>query len=76
MLPYNPNLMDTNDIASMLGLDRRYVTNIITKQPDFPAPLIDLTQKTRRWDRDSVVKFFKDRRKIITPPRKNPAKNS
>ena len=42
-------LIDTGQIAQMLGMTREYVTDRLTKRPDFPRPALDLTRKTRRW---------------------------
>lgn len=50
MLPYNNNLVGTKEIANSLKLDRKYVTNTITKLPDFPKPVINYSQKVRLWD--------------------------
>ena len=39
------------DTAAMLGVSRQHVTDRLTKQPTFPQPVIDLSQRIRRWDR-------------------------
>lgn len=61
MTPYNRNLIDTAGIAEMLGRNRRYVTNTLVKLPDFPDPVINLSQKTRLWNVQSVFDFLKKR---------------
>lgn len=43
--------VDTADIAEDLELGRKYVTDRLVKRPDFPSPVINLTQKTRKWAR-------------------------
>lgn len=43
------NYIDTGDIAAILGLEREYVTDRLTKRPDFPAPALVLSRKTVRW---------------------------
>lgn len=43
------NYIDTQGIATDLGIPRRYVTRVITKRPDFPPPVIRLSQKMVRW---------------------------
>lgn len=42
-------LMDTGDIAKLLGLSREHVTDRLTKRHDFPAPVMDVSQRLRRW---------------------------
>lgn len=59
MLPYNRQLVGTKDIANSTGLNHRYVTNVLTKKPGFPAPEINLSQKTRRWNIEKVKQFLK-----------------
>jgi predicted DNA-binding transcriptional regulator AlpA len=49
-----PTLIGTDGIAKMLGLDRAYVTDRLTKRPDFPRPALDLSRKTRRWDKTAI----------------------
>jgi predicted DNA-binding transcriptional regulator AlpA len=41
--------IDTAGIAEDLELQRKYVTDRVIKRPDFPAPVIALSQKTRKW---------------------------
>lgn len=43
--------VDTADIAEDLELGRKYVTDRVVKRTDFPKPVINLTQKTRKWAR-------------------------
>lgn len=42
-------LLDTAQIAAMLSMTREYVTDRLTKRPDFPKPRIALNRKTKRW---------------------------
>lgn len=51
------DLIDTSEIASMLGLTRHYITDIVTKRFDFPAPKIAISQKTKRWERADVMRW-------------------
>jgi len=53
--------IDTAEIARMLGVKRRYATNVITKRADFPRPVTDLSQKIRRWDQRQVLEWMKRR---------------
>lgn len=46
------DLLTTADIAEDLGLNREYVTDKLTKRPDFPPPTLRLSQRTVRWLRD------------------------
>jgi predicted DNA-binding transcriptional regulator AlpA len=48
-------LIDTGQIAQMLGLNREYVTDKLTKRPDFPRPLVSLSRKLRRWSRAEIA---------------------
>lgn len=52
------DLIDTADIAAMLGVTRQYVTDRLTKQPTFPPPVIALSQRIKRWDRAAVVAWL------------------
>lgn len=47
-------LLDTEGIAHMLSLSRTHVVGRITKRPDFPTPIINLSQRVRRWLRSDV----------------------
>lgn len=48
-------LLDTGQIAKLLGLKRTYVTDKLTKQPDFPAPRVNRSQRLRRWAESDVL---------------------
>lgn len=45
----NVETWNTAQIASYLDLKRRYVTDELTKKPDFPKPVINRSQRMRRW---------------------------
>lgn len=47
----------TEQIASYLGLTRRYVTDQLTKRRDFPKPVLNVSQRTRRWAADQVRRW-------------------
>lgn len=51
-------MIDTGTIAQMLGVTRAYVTDRLTKRPDFPKPAIDLSQKLRRWNDGEVRRWI------------------
>lgn len=48
-------LIDTARIAQILGVTRVYVTDRITKRPDFPKPIINVSRKVRRWSESEVM---------------------
>lgn len=51
--------IDTAGIATLLGVCRRHVTERLSKRPDFPRPIINISQKTRRWSRSEVLSWAK-----------------
>lgn len=53
-------MLDTAAIARMLGVRRSYVTDRLTKRPDFPRPALDLSQKTRRWKECDVAAWIRE----------------
>lgn len=50
-------LIDTQAIAELLGVSRQHVTGRITKRPDFPRPVMDLSRRLRRWRLDDVIEW-------------------
>jgi len=52
------NVLTADDLAKMLGLKRKTVIDIYTKQPGFPS---SLTQRKPRWLESEVVKFLKQK---------------
>lgn len=51
-------LIDTKQIAGILGMSREYVTDRLTKRQDFPRPYIDLNRKVRRWKEADVMDWL------------------
>jgi predicted DNA-binding transcriptional regulator AlpA len=51
-------LIDTGQIAERLGLNREYVTDKLTKRPDFPRPVVNLSRKLRRWSEADVMAWL------------------
>lgn len=49
--------VDTADIAKMFGFSRGHVTDRLTKRPDFPKPVINISPRTRRWSERDVLAF-------------------
>ena len=56
-------LIDTAGIAQVLGLSRAYVTDELTKRPDFPAPIVNRSRRLRRWDSAEVMRWATDGRR-------------
>ena|GEM_PF-1605500 len=51
-------LLDTGQIAAMLGVTRAHVTDNLTKRPDFPAPVVNVSQKLRRWKESDIRQWL------------------
>jgi predicted DNA-binding transcriptional regulator AlpA len=60
-------LIDTAGIAQVLGLSRAYVTDELTKRPDFPAPIVNRSRRLRRWDSAEVMRWATDGRRSDPP---------
>lgn len=60
--PARAAVVDTAEIAKMLGLSREHVTDRLTKRPDFPRPAINISRRTRMWRRADVLAFAAGRR--------------
>lgn len=43
-------LIDLDEMATQIGMSRKFVRDRVVKRPDFPPPAMALSQKTRRWD--------------------------
>lgn len=52
-----PDLMDTLEIARLLGVCRAHAVGRIIKRPDFPKPAIDVSQRIRKWRRADVLRW-------------------
>jgi predicted DNA-binding transcriptional regulator AlpA len=59
-------LIDTGDIAQMLGVTREHVTNRLTKRPDFPKPAVNISRKLRKWSEDEVRAWMRSPTKAST----------
>ncbi|EJE49604.1 hypothetical protein PMI14_05847 [Acidovorax sp. CF316] len=55
--------LNTADIAQLLGCTRAHATNRVTKLPDFPAPVIDLSERMRWWSLAAIQSWLAKRRK-------------
>jgi predicted DNA-binding transcriptional regulator AlpA len=47
-------LIDTGDIAALLGVTRAHVTDRLSKREDFPRPVVNISRKLRRWNEYAV----------------------
>ena len=63
MSPNADDNVDTGWIANYLGVTRDHVTDRLTTEPKFPKPVIELSQKIRRWDKDAVLNYLSSRRR-------------
>lgn len=52
-------LIDTGQIAEILGLSREYVTDKLTKREDFPPPAVNLSRRVRRWKEADVMTWLR-----------------
>lgn len=50
----------TEEIATLLGVSRKHVTDRVVSRPGFPAPVIRLSQRTRQWAQADVLAYLKD----------------
>lgn len=53
------DLLTTSDIAKLVGLKRKTITNVYVRRPGFPAPALQASQRTRAWRRSDVEAYFK-----------------
>ena len=49
--------LDTKEIAEFLRRSRKYVTNVLTKSPDFPRPVISRSRRLKFWRRADVEQW-------------------
>lgn len=50
-------LMDTKEIVRLLGVSQVHCVGRIIKRPDFPKPVINLSQRLRKWRKDEVYAY-------------------
>lgn len=58
--------LNTADIAQLLGCTRAHATNRVTKMADFPAPVIDLSERMRWWSLTAIQVWLTNRRRSRT----------
>lgn len=52
--------IDTAGIAETLGYTRKYVTDVLTKLPDFPKPVLEPSPRKRRWSAPDVLRWDRE----------------
>lgn len=53
----------TADITRLLGCTRAHATTRLTQLPDFPAPMIELSERMRCWSLAAIQAWLAKRRK-------------
>ena len=61
-------LIDTAQIASLLGMTREYVTDRLTKRTDFPKPRVDLSRRMKRWAESDIRAWLATYKNQPPPP--------
>lgn len=56
-------LLDTAGIAELFSCSREHATDKLTKRAGFPAPVIDLSRKMRKWDQAEVIAWAQAHRR-------------
>ena len=59
--------IDTAGIAELLGVSRQHVTDRVVTRPDFPKPVVDMSQRVRRWAQDEVLDYIRAGRRSSPP---------
>lgn len=54
-----PQIINTAQIAVLLGVSRAHVTDRITKRADFPKPVLNLSRRVRGWSREAVAEWVR-----------------
>lgn len=67
-------LVTTKDIAQLLGATQTYVTNRLTKRADFPKPVVNLSQRMRKWRACDVLAYIKSAQRSPRGSRDNTAR--
>lgn len=53
------NTIDSAQAAAALGVTRQHFTDRLCKKPGFPAPVINFSQRSRRWRLQDVLAWAK-----------------
>lgn len=57
------DLITRADIAGMLNIEPRYVSETLEKRADFPRPVLSLSTRLKRWARGDVQHWLEQQRK-------------
>lgn len=52
----NSDELDADQAAQLLGVGRRYFVDELSKRVDFPKPSTNLSNKTRKWRYNDLIK--------------------
>ncbi len=58
-------MLNYADIGKMLNLKANYVRDKLVKRVGFPRPALDLSQKTRKWDKADFEKWLENEKKKL-----------
>ena len=47
--------IDSQKAAELLGVTREHFTDRLSKRPDFPAPVINFSQRSKKWMLSDVL---------------------
>ncbi len=56
--PDTPQYLAPADIGAMLSMKPEYVTDKLSKRPDFPRPDLMLSGRIRRWKRETIERWI------------------
>lgn len=63
------DLIDTKGVTELLGLTSvDHVREKLVTRPDFPAPVINFSPRSRKWRRDEVQAWAATRQKRAAQP--------
>lgn len=57
MTTQNIELIGTKEIAKLLQVSQGHCVSRVIKRPDFPKPVMNLSQRMRKWRKDDVMRF-------------------
>ena len=49
--------LDSGQVAQLLGVSRAHFTDKLSKRGDFPKPVVNVSQRLRRWSLAEVQKW-------------------
>lgn len=57
------DLIGITEISAALNVTHNYARDRVVKRPDFPRPALSLSQKCRRWSRESFDEWLRKQTK-------------